>query len=925
MAALVSPKYPPHLTPDQLDFLLSNIKDWSIFNGLAVRPTQAFVPQELDSSRSLATTAPVTLFPSLFPRSCFEEARAIQCAYNTLYAAIARDEDWLRKVVEELSDVDDFIASLWGVHLAAKREGYVQDLSLGIFRSDYMVHRDPNDPQAGSRIKQVEFNTIASSFGGLSAKVSALHRYLYDINAYVQLAPLIRPSTMPLNPSIEAISDGLYTAHKAYGNSKSGHLQLRCILFIVQDPENNVFDQYAISSRLQIHYQIPVFRLCFASIFDRTSVPSDSPLRPLLYRPAHAPSDTYEVTTLYFRAGYSPTEYSSPEAWKARLHLERSAAIKCPSILTHLAGSKKIQQILATPSSPYLERFLSGTSYADYVDRIRSTFAAIYPLDGTPAGQQAITIAKDRDKCRGYVMKPQREGGGNNIYGAKIPAFLASLGEDEKNYKGHILMELIEPPALQNAIFRNGEVQSGEVIGELGVYGVCLWTSRDTQGVTVPVLENKEAGFLLRTKGRESEEGGVAAGFGAVDSVISQPITTKLAPSPSAHRNAAQEGASSPRKRKEPHRSLRASTKERLSDTYRRRSSANERVRLSWSASGKLIQGSRSQPANLWNPVNSSIFTNQVTKVCQRGQEKGQDNNADLPVARRNHGNTVRDCNYKHQRQSNVRRALSPPNITPKATKQAGSYTPTLALAAVAPPHLTRMSPTPSLAATSDIPSKRPTTPAQDLESGGSPHRLQQRRSSCSASSKNSSLPGHSNDPSSLPWDPSHPCYPHPNPHIPLSSPVYHDTRIIRIPRDWMVAGDIAPTFSNTYPEILEPWVSEQDFRELIKEVNERLVATFSPFGWRAWVDLILGLLTGWIWEDAGFAGVKQGCKEVESFIESWNGRKMDKADEETELVRAIPLRRTGYLCLDIQIPDPHVGLVESRADSKAEAGEGVT
>lgn len=74
-------------------------------------------------------------------------------------------------------------------------------------------------------------------------------------------------------------------------------------------------------------------------------------------------------------------------------------------------------------------------------------------------------------------------------------------------------MELIEPPALRNAILRNGKVESGEVVGELGVYGVCLW--RRGGGV----VENWEAGYLLRTKGRESEEGGVAAGFGAVDSV----------------------------------------------------------------------------------------------------------------------------------------------------------------------------------------------------------------------------------------------------------------------------------------------------------------------------------------------------------------------------------------------------------------------
>ena len=221
---------------------------------------------------------------------------------------------------------------------------------------------------------------------------------------------------------------------------------------------------------------------------------------------------------MYFRAGYSPTEYTSSKSWDARLHLESSAAIKCPSILTHLAGSKKIQQILGTPSSPHLERFLSSTSSAAYVDRVRATFAAIYPLDDSAAGKHAVDIATNPDKARGYVLKPQREGGGNNVYGLKIPPFIKSLGDDSKLYRGHILMELIEPPNLRNSVFRNGQVTTGEVVGELGVYGVCLW--QNGEAIAGPkILDNWEAGWLLRTKGRESEEGGVAAGFGAVDSV----------------------------------------------------------------------------------------------------------------------------------------------------------------------------------------------------------------------------------------------------------------------------------------------------------------------------------------------------------------------------------------------------------------------
>lgn len=93
--------YPPQLDPAQEAYLVTTIKDWAIQNGLAVRPHPSFIPGETDPQGVLATNAPVTLFPSPFPRSCFEEARALQTVYNRLYAAITCDEAWIGKIMEE--------------------------------------------------------------------------------------------------------------------------------------------------------------------------------------------------------------------------------------------------------------------------------------------------------------------------------------------------------------------------------------------------------------------------------------------------------------------------------------------------------------------------------------------------------------------------------------------------------------------------------------------------------------------------------------------------------------------------------------------------------------------------------------------------------------------------------------------------------
>ncbi len=68
-----------------------------------------------------------------------------------------------------------------------------------------MVHKDPSNIDSKPEIKQVEFNTIASSFGGLSAKVSALHKY-----ALTQLLPsailmVMIGTSFPSPPTHQAI------------------------------------------------------------------------------------------------------------------------------------------------------------------------------------------------------------------------------------------------------------------------------------------------------------------------------------------------------------------------------------------------------------------------------------------------------------------------------------------------------------------------------------------------------------------------------------------------------------------------------------------------------------------------------------------------------------------------------------------------
>jgi len=99
MSLTAGSPFPPALNALERENLVQTVKDWSIAHGLTVRPPPSVIAE--DAEGILAINAPVTLFPSPFPKGCFTEAKAIQQAYNELYVNISRDEDFLGELVQE--------------------------------------------------------------------------------------------------------------------------------------------------------------------------------------------------------------------------------------------------------------------------------------------------------------------------------------------------------------------------------------------------------------------------------------------------------------------------------------------------------------------------------------------------------------------------------------------------------------------------------------------------------------------------------------------------------------------------------------------------------------------------------------------------------------------------------------------------------
>lgn len=176
----------------------------------------------------------------------------------------------------------------------------------------------------------------------------------------------------------------------------------------------------------------------------------------------------HEVAVIYFRCGYHPDQYPTDKEWDARLMMERSLAIKSPTIHYHLAGTKKVQQALAGPG--VLERYFDDKQK---IEQIRGIFTGLFSLDNDEEGNKAFQAAMNNPDR--FVLKPQREGGGNNIYGQDIKEFLSKIENDDER-SAYILMDRISPPITTNYVVRPGagEAQMVQVISELGIFGYII-------------------------------------------------------------------------------------------------------------------------------------------------------------------------------------------------------------------------------------------------------------------------------------------------------------------------------------------------------------------------------------------------------------------------------------------------------------------
>ena len=477
----------------KLPFLALEAQSWAQSHGLII-------------GQNTVTHCPVTLLPFPVPVQIYEKAINLSTHWNFLIDTISRDHEFLIQTLSSVAQADSFIRRLLEILQITHNEGVRQPLSLGLHRCDYMFEGScvPDSTKfskqvSESQLLQVKINTISSSFGALTDQMSQLHKYLVSRH----LTDIYHLECLPENNCLSKITDLFHLAVQLYAEAPmtpclddskgciGTPMNQLVVLMIVPPNEVNATDQRLLEYRLWENHQIPVIRRTLLQIYSSACLNHNYELS----------IDGYTIAVAYFRTGDTLNDYPSQKSWDAVLMIERSIAIKCPSIGSHLAGSQKIQEALCVPGC--LEKFLSIEN-AQY---LRSCLTGFWGLNNDDEETKVIiaTAIQQPDK---FILKSQREGGGNNICGQEIARILSIASIEERS--AYILMKRIRPMKKMTAIMRNGKLSVGLCSTELGIFSGFLGNGQQ-------IFANTINGHLLRTQ-CDVNEAGVMAGFACFDS-----------------------------------------------------------------------------------------------------------------------------------------------------------------------------------------------------------------------------------------------------------------------------------------------------------------------------------------------------------------------------------------------------------------------
>eukprot|EP00397_Hematodinium_sp_SG-2012_P017180 GEMP01017556.1.p1 GENE.GEMP01017556.1~~GEMP01017556.1.p1 ORF type:complete len:518 (+),score=109.03 GEMP01017556.1:167-1555(+) len=398
--------------------------------------------------------------PMPFPEPQYEIARAVTPEFMSLYDDVACDKDTLSTLVAPVAGFDEITMRLLEIvdKVYTSARPYKNEIRMNITRNDFMLDRYTK------KLVQIELNVIAASFGGLAEDVIKLQRYLmskYNIGSL---------SKLPLVHNMDEFASVFAMAHETYVERYPSSAR-KAILFVVLPDENNEMDQRKIERAIFEKYDLISLRRSYAQLKNATLVDGRLVV------------NEFEISVCYFRAGYWPAHFE-PDLWPVRLMLEEAVCPKCPSAPSQLSGMKIVQQALATSTA------------AEHLSHVVGDM-------GSASELKEVAMREPTN----WVLKSQIEGSGDVLFEDQMIERLQNpegLGE-------FILMKKVFPvPTPSIVLTPEGKGAMRSAVGELGIYGGYVASGNE-------VKMNKVLGHLLRSKGENTQQGGIFLGHAVVD------------------------------------------------------------------------------------------------------------------------------------------------------------------------------------------------------------------------------------------------------------------------------------------------------------------------------------------------------------------------------------------------------------------------
>ncbi|MCC4833891.1 glutathione synthase [Shewanella sp. 10N.7] len=476
-----------NIIPQQV---IEDASEWAIMHGVAFRQAD-----------NTARHCPFSIAPMTMEREVYEHLRNVTPIITKLINNVSEDHDFLQHSLRDVAKADPFFERLLSLHHQAHGDSTNRHTAarkpLLLMRTDFM-----DDRQHGAKV--IEFNGIAAGMAPFGQRASEFHAYMQTQWPDTYQNWGADPQSTP------AINHGL--TQLAYGIAQAGQKVKATFaeqgkptfLMVVQENEDNVYDQHLLEVELQ-KQGLRTVRRTFKQLSSQLSTGADKRL--IL-------EDVGAIDVVYLRAGYQYSDYCAPKLnepvcchtlSQTRLFIEQHHVAVNATFSQQLATSKTMQMLLTTmPAKEYARWGLS----LHEANLVKSVLA-----DMKPVNPSSIDWFNNQADKQAWVLKNQGEGGGHCVFGEDISQKLSQLRPQE--YDAWALMMRLFPHEREKptiGVRDTEQSQIDDLVSEIGLFTAFY----DGE----PVTEfDGYAGYLIRSKPASENEGGIHSGQGILDSL----------------------------------------------------------------------------------------------------------------------------------------------------------------------------------------------------------------------------------------------------------------------------------------------------------------------------------------------------------------------------------------------------------------------